>query len=121
MVQVQQPEKGSPDRAKIKDDDRNEIAKSSLQLLSCQSAALMSSHESRLGIWDRAQAPAGCNRQHQADAVKRLEVFNAAKEIAEFEKRKKQLNTSVSETVPTVFPTQAEITANSSHEKTAVN
>src|SRR5262249_17393998 len=31
--------------------------------------------------------------QHQADAVKRLEAFNAAKEIAEFEKQKNRQNT----------------------------
>jgi hypothetical protein len=59
--------------------------------------------------------------QHQADAVRRLEVFNAAKEIAEFEKQKKQSNSSIPETVPTVFPTAVEITANSSQEKSAVN
>ena len=59
--------------------------------------------------------------QHQADAVKRLEAFNAAKEIAAFEKQKKQSNSPVFETAPTVFPTQAEIAANSSYEKSAVN
>jgi integrase len=46
---------------------------------------------------------------HQAEAVKRLEVFNAAKEIAEVEKRKKEQSRTVSECVPTVSPTSAEI------------
>jgi integrase len=34
--------------------------------------------------------------QHQADAMKRLEVFNAAKEIAEVEKKKNRENAAVS-------------------------
>jgi hypothetical protein len=54
--------------------------------------------------------------QHQADAMRKLEVFNAAKEIAEIEKaRQKQ---SHPETVPTVFPTLPENPANFSVEKT---
>jgi len=59
--------------------------------------------------------------QHQADAVKRLEVFNAAKEIAAFEKQKEKSKSLVSETVPTVFPTQSEIAANSPQQNSAIN
>jgi hypothetical protein len=44
--------------------------------------------------------------------VKRLEVFNAAKEIAEVEKKNR-----VQETAPTVSPTFAENPANFSEEK----
>ena len=54
--------------------------------------------------------------QHQAEAVKRLEVFNAAKQIEEAEKKKN--NKGASEQVPTVFTTVLENSANFSEEKT---
>ena len=47
-------------------------------------------------------------RKHQADAVKRLEAFNAAKEIAEVEREKNRQNATVSEMVPTISPTAVE-------------
>ena len=54
--------------------------------------------------------------QHQAEAVKRLEVFNAAKQIKEVEREKNRK--SASEHVPTVFPTVPENPANFSEAKT---
>ena len=48
---------------------------------------------------------------HRTDAVQKLEVANAAKEIAEVEKQK-------AKTAPTVFPTLPENPANFSEEKT---
>src|SRR6476659_3470299 len=54
--------------------------------------------------------------KHQADAVKRLEVFNAAKEIAEVEKEKKRQNATVSESVPTISLTAVENPGNSTEE-----
>ena len=59
--------------------------------------------------------------EHQAEAVKRLEAFNAAKEIAEIDKQKKKQKSRVPKTVPTVFPTLAENPANSSEENPAIN
>ena len=56
--------------------------------------------------------------QHQADAMKRMEVFNAAKEIAEIEKAKNPGKSKIPETVPTVSPTLSENPANFSVEKT---
>src|SRR5262249_13084135 len=44
--------------------------------------------------------------QHQAEAVKRLEVFNASKQIEEAEKERN--NRNISEGVPTVFTTVPE-------------
>ena len=46
--------------------------------------------------------------QHQADAMNRLEMFNAAKEIAEVEKPKNRQNAPVSETVGTISGTAVE-------------
>jgi hypothetical protein len=46
--------------------------------------------------------------KHQAEAVKRLEAFNAAKEIAEVEKKRKEPTQAASEAVPTISPTSAE-------------
>src|SRR5436190_21093801 len=45
--------------------------------------------------------------QHQADAVRKLEVFNAARQIAETEKRVRDGQTTA-ESVPTISPTPAE-------------
>jgi len=59
--------------------------------------------------------------RHQADAVKRLEVFNAAKEIAEVEKEKNRQNATASETVPTIFPTAVESQDKSTEEGTPIN
>lgn len=59
--------------------------------------------------------------QHQADAVKRLEVFNAAKEIAEFEKQKNRAKSTIWERAPTFFPTVAENVANSPQENPTLN
>jgi hypothetical protein len=59
---------------------------------------------SKLNMVMRYAHPQG---QHQADAVKRLEVWNAAKEIAEVEKRKAQgtiLGTVVEN--PSIFSNQ---------------
>ena len=54
--------------------------------------------------------------QHQADAVRKLEAFNVAKEIAEVEKiRQKQAQP---ESVPTIFPTLPANPANFSVGKT---
>src|SRR6476659_8010509 len=47
--------------------------------------------------------------KHQAEAVKRLEAFNAAKEIAEVEKKQKEQKVATPEAVPTISPTVAEI------------
>jgi integrase len=55
--------------------------------------------------------------QHQADAMKKLEVFNAAKEIAEIEREKKRQTAVISESVPTISPTVAENPANFSMEE----
>ena len=49
--------------------------------------------------------------------MKRLEVFNAAKEIAEVEKQKNRQNAAVSETVGTISGTEVENPANFSHEE----
>src|SRR5262245_8322873 len=46
--------------------------------------------------------------KHQADAVMRLEAFNAAKEIAEADKKQKQQNQAAPETLPTISPTVGE-------------
>jgi integrase len=56
--------------------------------------------------------------EHQAEAVKKLEAANAAKEIAEVEKQQKRSQARVSETVPTVSPTVPENPANFSEDKT---
>jgi len=50
---------------------------------------------------------------HRADAVQKLEVANAAKEIAEAEKKEAK-----AKAVPTISPTEAENPANFSEEKT---
>jgi hypothetical protein len=47
-------------------------------------------------------------QEHQADAMNRLEMFNAAKEIAEVEKPKDRQNAAVSETVGTISGTAVE-------------
>jgi hypothetical protein len=53
---------------------------------------------------------------HQADAMRKLEVFNVAKEIAEAEKARQKQNQP--ESVPTIFPTLPENPANFSVEIT---
>jgi integrase len=55
--------------------------------------------------------------EHQAEAVKKLAAANAAKEIAEFEKRQNRSQTPVSETVPTVSPTVSQNPGNFSEGK----
>ena len=50
--------------------------------------------------------------QHQTDAVKRLELINATKKVAEADKQKKDQNAVVSEIVPTNSPTMTENSAN---------
>jgi hypothetical protein len=60
---------------------------------------------SKLNMVMRYAHPQG---KHQADAVKRLEACNAAKEIAEVEREKNRQNTTVSEMVPTISPTAVE-------------
>jgi len=59
--------------------------------------------------------------KHQADAVKRLEAFNAAKEIAEAEKKQKAQSHTASETVPTISPTLPEIQNENVDKARAVN
>jgi hypothetical protein len=59
--------------------------------------------------------------KHQADAMKRLEVFNAAKEIAEVERQKNRQNEPVSETVPTISPTAAENQGKSAEVISTIN
>jgi hypothetical protein len=59
--------------------------------------------------------------KHQADAVKRLEAFNAAKEIAEAEKKLNGLEQSTSASVPTISPTLAEIPHEIADKTSAVN
>jgi integrase len=59
--------------------------------------------------------------RHQADAVKRLEAFNAAKEIAEAEKKQKDQKHTTAGTLPTISPTLAEIQGESSDKSPAVN
>jgi hypothetical protein len=54
--------------------------------------------------------------QHQADAVRKLEAFNVAKEIAEIEKNRQKQGQP--ESVPTILPTLPENPANFSVEKT---
>jgi hypothetical protein len=56
--------------------------------------------------------------QHQADAVKRLELFNAAKEIAEAEREKNRRSAALSDIVHTISPTVTENPANFSQEET---
>jgi len=59
---------------------------------------------------------------HQADSVKRLEAFNAAKEIAEVEKKKQQAEKQAStRTVPTVSTTLAEEQLTATEERVAVS
>src|SRR5262249_31502015 len=55
--------------------------------------------------------------QHQADAVKKLEVFNAAKEIAEVEREKSRQNAAVLETEGTISGTLVENPANFSGQE----
>jgi integrase len=57
--------------------------------------------------------------KHQAEAVKRLEAFNAAKEIAEAEKKQKQQ--AVAEAVPTISPTPEEIRATTPNDTPTIN
>jgi len=52
--------------------------------------------------------------QHQADAVKRLEAFNAAKEIAEIERQKNRSKAPVSETVATMTENPADFSQTNS-------
>jgi hypothetical protein len=46
--------------------------------------------------------------RHQTEAVKRLDAFNAAKEIAEAEKKQKAQSRGISEAAPAVSPTLGE-------------
>ena len=55
--------------------------------------------------------------QHLADTMKKLEVFNAAKEIAEIERTKTRSNGAVASRVPTISPTLPENPANFSTEE----
>ena len=57
----------------------------------------------------------------EADAVKRLEAFNVAKEIAEIKKQKNRSRDAISETVPTVFPTLVENQTDSASENLTIN
>jgi hypothetical protein len=59
--------------------------------------------------------------RHQAEAVKRLEAFNAAKEIAEAEKKQKEQNHAAPETVPTISPTPVEIKNASTDKVLTIN
>jgi hypothetical protein len=58
---------------------------------------------------------------HQADSVKRLEVFNAAKEIAEVERKKQAEKEASARTVPTVSTTVAQEQLTAIEEAVAVN
>jgi integrase len=59
--------------------------------------------------------------KHQIEAVKRLEAFNAAKEIAEAEKKHKAQKQGISEAVPTVSPTPVDIQPTNADEAAVVN
>ena len=59
--------------------------------------------------------------QHQADTVKRLEVFNAAKEIAEVEKAKQAEKLTEKKKVPTVFTTVPHPATKTTDEHAPVN
>jgi hypothetical protein len=50
--------------------------------------------------------------EHQTAAMRRLEVFNAARQIVEAEKKIAGGNQTASEKVPTISPTPAENPAN---------
>jgi predicted component of type VI protein secretion system len=54
---------------------------------------------------------ADLQEQHPIDAVKRLETFNARKEIAEAEKRQAQQRELRFEEVPTISPAGSELSA----------
>ena len=66
----------------------------------------------------RYRPPAGTA---SADAMRRLEVFNAAKEIAEVEKEKARGSVQIPETPHTKSPTLPENPANFSVEKPKVS
>ena len=58
---------------------------------------------------------------HQADSVKRLEAFNAAKEIAEVERKQQAEKEASARTVPTVSTTAAEKQLTATEETVTVN
>ena len=58
--------------------------------------------------------------KHQAEAMRHLEAFNAAKEIAEVEKKRKEQNPAP-EADPTISPTPAEIQESASGKAPTVN
>ena len=59
--------------------------------------------------------------RHQADAVKRLEAFNAAKEISEAEKKQKAQKQTTPESLPTISPTVGEPQDRTADSPTTVN
>jgi integrase len=59
--------------------------------------------------------------KHQAEAVRSLEAFNAAKEIAEAEKKQKAESRSTPEAVPTISPTPAETQDTVVEKPSAIN
>ncbi len=61
------------------------------------------------------------HEKHQAEAVKRLEAFNATKEIAEAEKKQYAQRPSVSERVPTVSSTPASTQETVVEKPSAIN
>jgi hypothetical protein len=58
-----------------------------------------------LEIEFRVGPPYTLGNEIQAEAIKRLEAFNAAKEIAEAEKKKKASKRASEESLPTISPT----------------
>jgi site-specific recombinase XerC len=59
--------------------------------------------------------------RHQAEAMKRLEAFNAAKEIEEIERVQKDHESRVTEAVPTLFPTAGKDQSLETEESITVN
>jgi integrase len=59
--------------------------------------------------------------RHQAEAMKRLEAFNAAKEIEEIERVQKDHKSRVTEAVPTLFPTAGKDQSLETEESITVN
>ena len=73
---------------------------------------------SKLNIAMRHVHPQG---KHQADAMRLLEPFNAAKEIAEVEKQKQAERHAKKEVVPTASTTVPENRPTQQEAETAVN